>query len=126
MLSVNTPPVTMKTCNFRRFAVSDINMAFNQMTFMSSEFRINQCQAGCPSRRAVDGDRSTSTTRCSITTLEDDPWWAVELLRDDNIAKVVITNGGRNEPHLAGFMSYRCMRHRDDCNTSIDFQKSQI
>ena len=118
---MNTPPVTMRTFNFRRFAVSDINLAFNQTTFMSSEYRSYDCRQGCPSKRAVDGDRSTYITRCCRTKRENSPWWAVKLLRDDNIAKVVITNrdvAGREESHLANCMSL--YGHRDDCNTSID------
>ena len=88
----------------------------------------NQCVGGCPSWNAVDGDRSTSVDRCTTSAREDNPWWAVKLLRDDNIAKVVITNRatyGRNESHLAGFMSYCYRRNRDDCNTSVDFINSQ-
>ena len=83
--------MTMKTCNFRRFAVSDINIAFNQTTYMSSENgkRIS-------SDRAVDGDLSTTLARCSVTASENKPWWAVKLRRDDNIAKVVVTNRDTN------------------------------
>ena len=106
----------------RQFAVSDINIAFGQITYMSSEYGFDACRAGCPSKRAVDGDRSTSIDKCCLTRQEDNPWWAVKLLRDDNIAKVVITNRGgvfgRKESHLADFMSL--YGHRDDCNTSID------
>ena len=72
----------MKTFNFRRFAVSDINMAFNQTTFMSSEYRLDRCLAGCPSRRAVDGDRNTSIYSGSVTERENNPWWAVQLPSD--------------------------------------------
>ena len=69
-------------------------MALKQPTFMSSErFHDADCLGGCPSSNSVDGDRSTTVTRCSHTNKEDNPWWAVELLRDDkNIAKVVVTN----------------------------------
>ena len=111
----------MRTCNIHRFAVSDINMAFNQTTFMSS-LRIEYfCPPGCTSELAVDGDRNTTIARCSVTERENNPWWAVELPRDDNIAKVVVTNRDfydRKEAHLA--VLCRRMRYRDECSTSTD------
>ena len=71
-------------------------MAFDQPTFMSSTHNEPSCPAGCLSERAVDGDLSTTTARCSVTATEDKPWWAVKLSRDDNIAKVVVTNRDKN------------------------------
>ena len=90
-------------------------MAFNRTTYVSSEN--SAFHAGrCASRNAVDGDRGTPGARCcSLTDLEDNPWWAVELLSDaKTIAKVVITNGGAFGRILPSF--------RDDCrpNTYSD------
>ena len=113
--------MTMRTCNVRRFAVSNINMAFDQTTYMSSE-NLGFCEGNCTSEHAVDGDRGTSMLRCSLTGPEEKAWWAVKLLLSDaKIAKVVVTNGGaygRKELHLAICLSR--MRHRDDCNTSTN------
>ena len=108
-------------CNCCRFAVSDINMAFNQATFMSTVLIEYFCPPGCSSELAVDGDHSTTIARCSVTARENNPWWAVELLNDDNIAKVVVNNRdfyGRKEAHLA--VLCRHMRHRAEYNTSTD------
>ena len=86
----------MRARTVHRFVVSNINLAFNQTTFMYSMRRVNPCPStGCPSSNAIDGDHSTTATRCSITNQVDNHWWAVELLREDNIANVVITSRDR-------------------------------
>ena len=60
---------------------------------MHSMRRFNPCPSkGCLSSNAVDGDHSTTGGSCYIANKVDNPWWAVKLLRDDHIAKVVITN----------------------------------
>ena len=102
--------MTMRTCNVRRFAVSNINMAFNQTTYMSPE-NLGFCEGNCTSEHAVDGDRGTSMLRCSLTGPEEKAWWAVKLLSDAKIAKVVVTNGGaygRKELHLPVIFVVAC------------------
>ena len=86
---VMTKPVNYVHCS----VVSDVNLALNQPTYaVSVRTDSLNCNGPCSPRRVVDGNRSPQVDKSFATTKTYNPWFAVQLLNNDVIAKVVITN----------------------------------
>lgn len=43
---------------------------------------------------AVDGNRDADEMLCTRTSLQNDPWWRVDLKKVYQIRRIIITNGG--------------------------------
>ena len=72
------------------------NLAFGKPAWQSST-----SDEGC-AIRAVDGNREGNFSKqsCSLTDVDEVPWWVVDLQAEHNIIRVAITNRGRSYGNL--------------------------
>jgi len=73
------------------------NAALNKTSYQSSVY--SGTYGRYPARLANDGSRETTVTRgkvprCSISSDEANPWWAVDLGRPTAVYRVDLTNRG--------------------------------
>lgn len=84
-----------------------LDVALGKTALQSSSMSVDELQSGSKDKKvvipgvgpelAVDGDMSTvpSAGSCSITALEDDPWWRVDLQSEHIVTDVnVVSSSG--------------------------------
>ena len=79
--------------------ISPINIAAGKPSSQSST-----AHGGVPSR-AVDGIPTVKweENSCTVTNQQSNPWWMVDLKRNYNIGKIVVTNRDTAAERLDGF-----------------------
>jgi len=72
----------------------DVNVALNRPAYQSSTYTDPHAPGIYPARHANDGDHGASMhiNTCSVTRVDINPWWAVDLGVPLYVAGVKLTN----------------------------------
>ena len=95
------------SCTNNKYNFSPLDVALGKPSLQSSLMPVDEFQSGSKDEKvvvpgvgpelAVDGDMSNvpSAGSCSITDLEVDPWWRVDLQREHIVTDVnVVSSSG--------------------------------